>query len=364
MQINFPKNTRFANSPPRISYCIILIVITIIAYGLFTNESVNNDPTKKGVDLECQKAIVVRIHAGEGYYEAANKELRHRGYPTQSIFNWRLPFLALFLGALPGIEIGCWIGFALALVALLLWIQGLRKEKSFGQTLIGSLLLTGILIYGGIPDLFFAHEFWAGTCIVLSLIAYSRRWVIFSLIAGGIALLIRELSLPFIIVMVIFALLEKRRRESLFWLSLTSGFLFVLGVHFYHIRNLAGNAHLIQNGGWIAFGGWPFVLKTIQLHPFLILNPPWLNAILIPLLLLGLAGWKGELGTRVALLVYTYILVYLFLGQPFNVYWGVMFNMLIPLGALYTWPSFLDLWRSFSKRSTKQIYLLQIRKRS
>lgn len=355
MQINFPKNTRFANSPPRISYCIILIVITIIAYGLFTNESVNNDPTQKGVDLECQRAIVVRIHAGEGYYEAANKELRHRGYPTQSIFNWRLPFLALFLGTLPSIEIGRWIGFALALVALLLWIQGLRKEKSFGQTLIGSLLLTGILIYAGIPDLFIAHEFWAGTCIVLSLIAYSRRWVIFSLIAGGIALFIRELSLPFIIVMMIFALLEKRRRESLFWLSLTIGFLFVLGVHFYHIRNLTGNAHSIQNGGWIAFGGWPFALKTIQLHPFLILNPPWLNAILIPLLLLGLAGWKGELGTRVALLIYTYILAFLFWGQPFNVYWGVMFNMLIPLGALYTWPSFLDLWRSFSKRSIKEI---------
>jgi len=231
----------------------------------------------------------------------------------------------------------------------------LRKEKSFGQTLIGSLLLTGILIYGGIPDLFFAHEFWAGTCIVLSLIAYSRGWLIFSLTAGSLALLIRELSSLFVMVMMIVALFENRKREALLWLFAIMGFLFIMVIHAHYVRSLAIDANLVQKNEWIAFGGWPFALKTIQLHPFLILNPPWLNAILIPLLLLGLAGWKGELGTRVALLVYTYIVAFLFLGQPFNVYWGVMFNMLIPLGALYTWPSFLDLWRSFSKRSIKEI---------
>ena len=158
-------------------------------------------------------------------------------------------------------------------------------------------------------------------------------------------------SLPFVLVMMMYALLKKRWRESLIWLSVTIGFLFVLGIHAYYVQKFMGNTHFIQKGEWIAFGGWPFAFKAIQLHPFLILNPPWVNAILIPLFLLGLAEWKGELGTRVALLVYTYIFVYLFLGQPFNVYWGVMFNMLIPLGALYTWPSFLDLWRSFVKRS-------------
>ena len=350
MQNNFPLNTRFANFRPLISYGIILAVLVLIGYGLLNIGSINSNQAKKGADLECQRAIVGRIHAGEGYYEAADRELRRGGYPTQSIFNWRLPFLALFLGSLPDIEMGRWIGIGLAAVTLLLWIQTLKKEKTFGQTLIGSLLLTGVLVYGGVSNVFFAHEFWAGTCITLSLIAYCRGWLILSLGSGLCALLFRELSLPFVIVMMIMALIEKRRKESLFWLLEIIAFSLILLIHYYFLKEFVRDVNFAQKRGWMAFGGWPFVLKTIQMHPFLILNPAWLNAILIPLLLLGLSGWKGELGTRVSLSVYAYILSFLVLGQPFNVYWGVMFNILVPLGALYTLPSILDLWRSISKR--------------
>ena len=351
METIFPEKTRFANLRPGISYCVIISVISLIVYTLLTTQTVNKELGKGGRDLDCQRAIVERIHSGEGYYEAAEKELRHRGYLTQSVFNWRLPFLALFLAFLPTIEMGYWLGIMLAATALFLWIQMLKKEKSLGQTLLGSLLLTGFLIYGGIPELFFAHEFWAGTCIVLSLIFYSRSWLILSLRSGGIALLIRELSLPFVVVMIMFALSEKRWHETLAWLSLTIGFLFILGIHAYYVQSFyIGNAHFIQKGEWIALGGWPFALKTIQLHPFLILTPPWVNAVLIPLLLLGLAGWKGKLGSRVALLVYAYILSFLFVGQPFNIYWGVMFNALVPLGLLYIFPSFKHLWRSLLRK--------------
>lgn len=346
---NYPKETRFSNLPPWIAICITLSILFLSVYGFFTIESGNDAPGKKGVDLACQRSIVERIHDGEGYYEAAGKELRERGYATQSVFNWRLPFLALFLGCLPTIELGYFIGIMIAGGTLFLWIWLLRKEKALGQTLIGSLLLTGIVIYGGIPDLYFAHEFWAGTCIVLSVISYTRGWVILSLTAGGIALLIRELSFPFIMVMMMVSLFEKRWRESLVWLSITIGFFFILGIHAYYVQTFTGNVPLIQKNEWIGLGGWSFALKTIQMHPFLILIPPRLNALLVPFLLLGLTGWKGKLGSRVALSVYAYILSFVFVGQPFNIYWGTIFNSLVPLGVLYILPCLKDLWGSISR---------------
>ena len=219
------------------------------------------------------------------------------------------------------------------------------------QTLVGSLLLTAVVIYAGIADVFFAHEFWAGSCITLSLIAYSRGCFILSLGSGICALLVRELSFPFVSVMIIMALIEKRRKEFLSWVFAIIGFSTILLMHGYFIKEFVTDPLFPQKGGWISFGGWPFVLNTIQMHPFLILNPPWLNAILIPLLLLGLAGWKGMLGTRISLLVCTYILAFLVMGQPFNVYWGVMFNILIPIGALYTLPSILDLSATLSQNA-------------
>jgi hypothetical protein len=48
------------------------------------------------------RRIVDRVRAGEGYYEAAGREQRARGYPTRSPFNWRLPTFAWLFGGLPG----------------------------------------------------------------------------------------------------------------------------------------------------------------------------------------------------------------------------------------------------------------------
>ena len=51
----------------------------------------------KGEDLKCYRGIIYRIQQGEGYYQAAHAELSSRGYPTKSVFNWRLPFLGWLL---------------------------------------------------------------------------------------------------------------------------------------------------------------------------------------------------------------------------------------------------------------------------
>ena len=355
MQDNFPKNTRFADLSLQISWAIIALTVSLFVYGIYVNEPIIIDASKpgKGEDLKCYRAIVERIHNEEGYYHAADQELRTRGYPTRSVFNWRLPFLALFLGNLPSISIGQTLALLLSGVTVILWIFVLKRNFSFGYAAIGSVLLLGILINSLIKDVFLTHEFWAGTLIVLSLIAFSQGWTFLSISSGILALFIRELSIPFVGAMMFAAFIERHYRESICWLLGILVFFLILGIHSYIVSNLITDANIAQKEGWIALGGWTFVLKTIQFHPFLISAPSWITPMFVPLSILGLVGWKGPLGSRVALIVGAYILSYLFVGKPFNIYWGVMFNTLVFLGVLYIPRSIFDLWRSISRQSSK-----------
>ena len=52
-------------------------------------------------DVATFEAMVVRLEAGEPYYEVFGDELRRRGYPAQSVFNWRTPLLLSTLAHAP-----------------------------------------------------------------------------------------------------------------------------------------------------------------------------------------------------------------------------------------------------------------------
>ena len=55
----------------------------------------------KGSDVDLYRAVVDRVHAGQGYYPALRAELLDRGYPTSNTFNWRMPVPLALLGHLP-----------------------------------------------------------------------------------------------------------------------------------------------------------------------------------------------------------------------------------------------------------------------
>ena len=310
-------------------------LLAFIIYGLAVCRPIPNlyGGRANGEDLKCYQAIVAKIHAGENYYSAAGYELRRMGYATASVFNWRLPLLAWFLGKLPSPIIGRATIFLLALLLLYLWLKVFQQnEFSPGQIVFGGLLLAGPLIYSVIPGPFLMHEFWAGTLILLSLALYAHRWHNTSVLVGLTALFLRELALPFVLVMLVLALVDRRRREAMLWFC---GIL-IFGVEFlFHwtlvTRLITENDKVLQ-GGWIAFGGWPFVLNTAQMHPFLVLAPAWMTAVVVPISLLGLLGQRSDWGTRLTCTILVYMLAFAVVGRPFNAYWGLMYAFLVPIG--------------------------------
>jgi hypothetical protein len=294
---------------------------------------------------------VEQIHAGKSYYLVVGQELRRIGYPTRSVFNWRLPALAWLLGQLPSIRTGQILTFILAMTTLLIWLTVFHQNQyAIWQFIFGGLFLSGPVIYSLIPGTFLLHEFWAGTLIVISLAANARGWRYVSVISGLMALFLRELSLPFVCVMMVLAYMEGQRREALIWFIGILIFGSELLLHWSIVSKLITENDRVLQGGWIVFGGWPFVLNTAQMHPFLLISPPWVVAIILPLALLGLAGWRGASGIRVACTVGIYVLAFLIVGRSNDIAWGLMYAFVMPLGLLHAPYALRELWQPFQMK--------------
>jgi hypothetical protein len=347
--IFFPKNTRYLNISPPIACGIIISVAALILFGLYVFSADVPKIKKSGEDLRCYRCIIERVRTGEGYYQAAHSELTSRGYPTGSIFNWRPPLLGWAFGHLPDLRIAKTAAMFLSLFTIWLWVKLAGRELSFRKVASSSLLLLGAPIYSFLPDIYLAHEFWAGILISFSILTYVKGWRWLAYIAGILALLIRELSLPFIAIMLVLSLYDRKYRETFIWASGVAAFFVMMVIHFLHIKELAQPDNIFTFENWLTLGGWRFVLETASMHPYLFLMPAWFTAVLVPLTILGLSGWSGPLGTRIGMTVGIYVLLFLFIGQDFNRYWGVMYVNTFLLGVLYAPGAIYQLFRRVFK---------------
>src|SRR3989304_1677149 len=83
---------------------IILILSTLFFVGVAVSPLWQGkaERQRRGAgDVALYRAEADRIHNGEGYYQAAAAELKARGYPTRSVFNWRTPLPLWLIGKLP-----------------------------------------------------------------------------------------------------------------------------------------------------------------------------------------------------------------------------------------------------------------------
>ena len=344
-KIKFLGRTQMSRTRPGIAGILLGCVAAAMLYGVFLMGFAGSDVSAaSGEDLRCYRSIVERVHSGQGYYEAAHEELSLR-YPTQSLFNWRLPYLAWAMGWLPDLVWAQLLGILLALGSIGLWFDLSRGFLPFPAAAAGSILLLGMPIYSFSPDVFLAHEFWAGCLITLSILTYARGWFMASLLAAVLALMVRELSLLYVAVMLALSFRERKIQEALHWLAVIVLFAGLMAVHFAHVREYTG-VGVDGVHPWITLGGWKFVLATCSMHPYLMLLAPWIAAILVPLSVVGLLGWRGPLGSRIGATVCVYMTAFMIIGQSFNRYWGVLYVNLLPLGLLFAPAAVRDLFYS------------------
>jgi hypothetical protein len=338
------KRTLYAGLSKKTARLVLATLIALILLGMLGGETpaLKRPSSDSGFsDVETYRRVADRLREGGEYYETAGTELRARGYATRPFLNWRLPTLAVFLSILPSTDWGKYLLTVLACIAQVLWFITWRRNYGIGLALVGTVILFGISI-ACLMDSFLFHELWSGVLILLSLGAFANRLRWLCLVAGVLALFIRELSLPFVFVMLLAAKKEARNREVLLWFVGLGSFFVYLLVHAWIVSSLFLEGDLVSS--WVRLGLWDFVLATARRIAFLIALPKWIAGLIFPLALLGLIGWKGPVADRAKGTTLLYVSAFLLVGRPDNDYWGLMYTPLAYIGLLYSPASLRDLW--------------------
>lgn len=270
-------------------------------------------------DLALYERISERVSAGEDYYTAAMDEQRARNYPTRPFVTVRLPTLAWLHNSL-GVDGARALGMVLLLGCLFGLHQRLTQAMPMPER-VGALFM---LMLGGAavaaPQAGLIHELLAGLLLTLAFALYTpQRWWP-SLLAAGLALAVRELAAPFVLLWLAFAVAGKRWREvgALCLLLL----LFVGGLTLHY---LGVEAHRLPGDpasqGWDAMLGLALPLMALSRLTALLVLPTGLAAALAILPIVGWLGLGGRMGLFAAIWFAGFFAAMALFARPENFYW-------------------------------------------
>ena len=329
---------------------LVIVLLTLLAVGLLTTLGLAyNGPVAAIVsspgkgDLATYSQIVDDMRRGEPYYAAAHRELVAGHYGTRSVFNWRLPTLSWAWSVLPSNAWAKGVLFGWALVALGAAFLWLRTAAGLAAAilLVPALLFNLASIVPNGAELL--ADVVAGVFVLLSAAAYGLKWRPAGLMAALIALSLKELAAPYAVVCLFLAWRGRRYGELVGWAAGLMLFACYFLWHYHMVGLHIAATDIAYKDGWLQFGGLPFVLATAGFNGLLLGRPLWITAVALPLCLLGLAAWDGPAGDRVRLTVAAYLVVYLFVGKAFDVYWGALYTPLLMLGLPFVPRALTDL---------------------
>ncbi len=322
----------------------VLAVATTISPA--ASDAVVGERARPG-DNELHWAVADRVARGEGYYRALAEELRLRGYPTRSVFNWRTPLPVWLVGHLSY----PWIGRAtLSILGLAMLVLGtgmvLHEDwPRMGMALLTALLLTGPAWVCAMRGLFISmHELWAGTLVAISVAAWGLNWRGTAIAAGMLAPFFRELALPYPLLCAALAWRERRYRELALWVAGLLAWIAFFAVHWLEVTRAMPPGGRFHNHSWIQLGGLPFIIATMSANYYLLLLPKWVSAVYFVAAMFGLLGWHTSGGRRVAITASLFVLLFSVVGQDFNFYWGMIYAPLMCFGAARFPTSLRNLW--------------------
>lgn len=302
--------------------------------------------TAGGDDLLLYKKIIARVASGEPYYQAAAQEQRAGNYPLKPFVTVRLPTLAYLLAWLGPLAAH---GLLLSLLCVTLWSYWHCLEGAFADS---GRRITGVLLIAAGAAIVFQskytvlHEVWAGLLIALAVsLRGSSRWYL-AVMVGGVALMIRELVLPCILLMTAFALFERRWREFAAWVMLIVLFGIVMFAHASHVAMVVQPGDL-SSQGWMNIGGWQGYLRSMRLTSPLRAYPEWIANIGVIMACFGWLSWRSITGLFGTLLLAGYAIIFMVLGRPENFYWGLLNAPILLLGWAFLPQAIKDLGSIF-----------------
>lgn len=279
--------------------------------------------SERDEDLAFYDRVIERIGHGENYYDFIVEEQRARDYPVRPGLAVRLPTLAWIRASLGEPAM---IALAIALLFACIWAWWKRLGEEPGGARF-RLLGTALMAMGGSLGLnrsfFVLHELWAGMLIALAFgLHRPGRWGA-ALFVAALALALRELVLPFVLLMAAMAAWRKDWREATAWIMLVAVFAAIMA---WHLSLIAVQEVPSDPVGpdWLVLRGLSGWLGNIVLSSNLRLLPQELASPVVILMALGWAGWKSSAGTTGTFLYLGYGLAFMLAGRANNFYWGAV----------------------------------------
>ncbi len=336
---------------------LAILLATLAAIGVLLIVAAHYRPPTAAAsratgDLAMYGRVVERMRAGEGYYPAAHAELSAGKYGTRSVFNWRMPALPFLASLAPSAG---WADAVLRLIAIAAGLAAAAAVATQAGRAAGAIALVALavnLASAATPGGAVFTDIVAGVLILAAVAAYGLSQPLAGLAIALAALFMRELAAPAILVFVFLAWRERRPWELTVWALGLAAFAIYFAGHALAVQAQLGPADTAYASGWVAFGGLNFLLATAAFNGLFIAEPLWQTAILLPLAALGLAAWRGAMGSRAALTVAVYLLLFAVVGKPFDDYWGALYTPLMMLGLALLPAALRDLVLGLRQRTT------------
>ena len=293
------------------------------------------------------------MRAGQDYYGAARVELSRGHYGMQSVFNWRTPLLAWFIALFPNTVWPQGVLLGLAVVTGAFACKLIFDE--LGAIAAGTLVIVEIITLGVclVPDTIAFAEVPAGVLIMLSAVAYGGGHPKLGQGAGILALFLRELAGPYVLVCLFLAWREKRYGECRVWIAALVAYAAYFLWHYLMVKAHQQPGDLADTNGWVQFGGLRFLLSTATFNGLFFTWPSWVSAVFAPLAVLGTLAWPGRAGARIGATTMTYLALFSIAGQHFDNYWGAIYAPLMSVGIIWAPLALRDLWRARQREERK-----------
>jgi hypothetical protein len=305
---------------------VFLALLALIAFATWSPASAPAPKLRTSAaqhsDLQLYRDIIAGVQAGGDYYQVTAQELREGNYPLRPFFTFRLPTHAM-LYATFGERVMLAVVWLLSAGLALAWWVRLKPVLSLPLSAFFLILLAGGL--GGLlqPMTGLFHESWAALLMALMIALYRRdRWWP-AVIAGGAALMIRELAFPMILAMGGLALLEKRWREAAAWTAVVAIFAAYIALHAHWVAEVVRPTDP-ASPGWSAMLGPQFALKSIAKVTFGMQLPEALASALLVLSLFGWASVRSGWSLRVAILLAGYTTMVALFARADTFYWALI----------------------------------------
>lgn len=303
-------------------------------------------------DFALYALIHERVAAGEDYYSAAMDAQRTHNYPTRPFVTVRVPTLA-WANAAVGPELVRNLEMLLLLGAAGAFFVAMREPLGLPHAAGGAVLVllggAGVMAQQAAS----IHELAAGLLLSLAFILYreDRLWP--SLLAAALALAVRELALPFVLLWLALAAWERRWREAVLVAGLIALFAGGLVLHALTVsaHNLPTDA---SSPGWQALAGPALPLFALARMSGLTLLPLWLAGPLAVLPLLGWLGLGGRTGLFAVLWSAGFFLAMALFARPENFYWVLMVLPLYLAGFALVPSALADLLSAGTGRAARQ----------